>query len=235
MNTKLIGAVGVVVVIAAGGLIYDSLEKNRGYVDPSDEPATLPSEFEFTPTGGGEFNVGEPIKAGFTMKYTGSLENGNAEGSRFYADEVTVFASSNNEATSPHGKAIVPVNGTANLAGELMTFDLTGYTCAKEGDVSIVFRNVLTRYDIEGVPQTEARGDRDEFYGGDVYVSLKCVAGAEMMQIDPPTLSIPAGQSPIGWDEANTGYLHDDGNYYYNGEIVDREGNNEGSIIDDIR
>lgn len=231
MNTKLLLAAGAVVLIASGGLYLDSLEKNRGYVDPSEEPATLPSDFKLAPTGGGTFNIGEPIKAGFTMTYTGNVEGMTDEESRFFVDEVTVFATSNNDATSPNGKAIVPVNGTANMSGELMTFDLSGYSCVKEGDVSIVFTKALTRYDIAGVPQTENYGDRDQFWSDDVFVAVKCVAEGEMVQITPPTLSIPAGQAPIGAGESEYGYLHEDGNYYYNGERVDREG----TILDDLR
>ena len=235
MNTKLFIAAGAIIIVAAGGLILDSTDKNRGYIDPKDQPATLPSDFKIEGFGGGEFMVGETIKAGFTMTYTGNLAGKDDANSRFYVDEATVFATSNSDATSPNGKAIVPVNGTALMNGEVMTFDLSGYTCVKEDSVSIMFRNILTRYDIAGEPQTEKGGDRDQFWGNEAYVSVKCVEGPAMMQIDPPSLSIPAGQSPIGWDEANTGYLHDDGNYYYNGQVVDREGNSEGSIIDDIR
>lgn len=221
-------------MLAAGAwVVLDSAEK-RPYVDPKHEPATLSSDFKFEGTGGGKFVVGEPIKAGFTMTYTGNMEGKEHEESRFYADEVTVFATSNNDATSPNGKAIVPVNGTANMNGEVMTFDLTGYTCVKEGYVSIMFRNILTRYDIAGVPQTEQNGERDKFWGNEVYVSVECVEGGEMVQIEPPRVTIPAGSAPLGWNEAETGYLHENGNYYYNGEIVDREGNNEGSIIDDL-
>ncbi len=84
------------------------------------------------------------------------------------------------------------------MNGEVMTFDLTGYTCAKEGDVSIVFRNILTRFDIAGVPQTEKYGDRDQFWGNEAYVSVKCVAETEMIQIDPPSLILQAGTSPLG-------------------------------------
>lgn len=196
-NPKLIFGVIIIVIIAAGGLYLDNLEKNRGYVDPSDEPAALSSEFVITPTGGGAFNIGETIKAGFTMTYTGDVQGKDQEDSRFFVDEATVFAISNSDATSPNGKAIVPVNGTASMNGEVMTFDLTGYTCVKEDDVSIVFKNILTRYDIAGVPQTERTGDRDQFWGGDVHVAIKCVA-QEMIQIDPPTLILQAGTSPLG-------------------------------------
>ena len=197
MDKKILIGVGVVIIIASAGLYLDSLEKNRGYVDPSDEPATLPSEFTIAPIGGGTFNVGETIKAGFTMTYAGSVDGKDDEESRFYVDEATVFATSNSDATSPNGKAIVPVNGTANMNGEVMTFDLTGYTCVKEDSVSILFKNILTRYDIAGVPQIERYGDRDQFWGGDAYVTVNCV-DAPMVQIDPPSLILQAGTSPLG-------------------------------------
>lgn len=228
MNTKIMIAMGVVVLVAAGALVLDSLEKNRGYVDPLDEPGTLSSDFALTPIGGGTFNVGENIKAGFTMTYTGNVEDKNNEESRFFVDEATVFATSNNDATSPNGKAIVPVNSTADMNGEVMTFDLVGYSCVKEGDVSIIFRNILTRYDIAGVPQTD-RYDREAYWGEDVFVSMKCVE-QEMVQIEPPKVILQAGSAPLGQNESETGFLHEDGNRYYNGERVD----NEGTILDDL-
>ena len=234
MNTKILLITGAVVIAATGVLVLDSLDRNRGYVDPMDEPDTLTSDFTYTPTGGGEFTVGEPIVAGFTMTYSGTAEGKDEANSRFFVDEMTVFATSNNDATSPNGKAIVPVNGTALMNGEIMTYDLPGYTCAKPGDVSIIFKNILTRYDLAGVPQVSEMNGHDKFWGGDVYVSVKCVEQA-MQQIDVQNPSFQAGSAPLGWNEAETGYLHDDGNYYYNGQVVDREGVGEGSILDDLR
>lgn len=231
MNTKLLwGAAAAVVIVAAGGLYLDNVEPRSGYVDPSEEPATLPGEFVLTPTGGGTFNVGDPIVAGFTMTYTGDIEGRDDENSRFFVDEVSVFATSNNQATNPNGKAIEAVNGTARMNGEVMEFDLTGYTCVKEGDVSIVFTKALTRYDIAGVVQTAPYDDRDQFWSGDVFVALKCVEEGEMVQIEPPRVAFPAGQSPLGANESETGFLHDDGHRYYNGERVDQDG----SIQDDL-
>lgn len=229
MHLKTLIACGVIVIIA-GGILYNA--NQSASTDPYDEPTALSSDFVLAPVGGGKFNVGEEIKAGFTMTYKGDHEKKAVEGSRFFVDEATVFATANSEAVSPYGKASVPVYGTASLDGEVMQFDLTGYYCTKADYVSIMFRDIVTRFDIEGVPQTDNEGS-DIFWANDVHVSVECVAEQEMIQIDPPTLTIPAGQSPIGYNEAEYGYKHEDGEFYYNGERVDRDG--EGSIIDDIR
>lgn len=69
--------------------------------------------------------------------------------------------------------------------------------------------------------------------------------GAVMQQIDPPSATFQAGTAPLGENEVETGYLHEDGKRYYGGkEVVEDDGvirmefpieDDGGPKIEDIR
>ncbi|MDP3880758.1 MAG: hypothetical protein Q8Q32_01060 [bacterium] len=192
MNKKiLIGAVAAVIILA-GGLILSQKDKEKAN-EIVNAPSSLPLGFTVTPTGGGEFGIGEEVMAGFTMKYTGNNEKKGQENSTFSVHEATAFPTGGG-VLSPEGKNELALNEIAQL-DETISYELKGYVCEKEGSDSIAINHIEMTYDIDGEPQTSSENGKDKFWG-QTLIPIKCVV--KMIQIDPVNPVMQAGTSPWG-------------------------------------